>query len=67
MFFPLLMLLIGWICFTFAILNIIAAAYAYCLRKPGSWGLGAFLRTLLFSAAFAAWYYIVFFIFPALK
>ena len=62
-----LVLLVGWVCFAFAVMNIISAAYAYCIRKPGSWGLGASFRMLLYSAALAAWYHIVFFIYPTLQ
>lgn len=60
----LFLLFVGWICFVIAVVNIAVAVYWYAIGKEGSCGWKAALRMLLFSLAFTAWYYIVFYIFP---
>lgn len=57
-------LLVGWILFVFAFVNIVRMAYDYSLQKNGSIGLCATLRMFLFAAALTGWYYIVFYRFP---
>lgn len=59
-------LLIGWLLFVFAAINLVRVAYDYSLQKEGSTGFCAILRALLFATELTGWYYIVFYRFPLL-
>lgn len=80
MFYSLLVLLVGWVCFVFAITNIMTTAFYRVYQKTSlfqktcgcekctkkfSKGWKIF-KMLLNALALTVWYYIAFFLFPAL-
>jgi hypothetical protein len=55
-----LVLFLGWLCFVFAVVNMMATVHRYIRCETSSTGFEEFVRMFIWALALTIWYYLVF-------